>query len=317
MVSRIEELKPETRRWGLLATVGAAWLALLLALGFGTHLEVHVAREKTIDVMKVINEYEDAQHFAHNFVLVWAMGGHNQAQDDTAKLAAMTSFADQVELSVDPYTALDINLVPPITRTEDAGGGGEIEWGMTMAVTIIPPGRGSATRLRVRVVFLDAGGTFKALLWPRPVNETARAVQIKSAYVRSVEMRSNDPKNPTKKSVLGEKIDGFMRGYYQANNPGTLGSFTTQGFAVKDQPLVNSPYNAVEVTSIQATADSADPAKAQPGDKMHLRVTAKAMTSNETFSTIDVPLRVILSENKQWLVDGFEDPIHYGAVQYK
>jgi hypothetical protein len=46
-------------------------------------------------------------------------------------------------------------------------------------------------------------------------------------------------------------------------------------------------------------------------------VTAKASVSSDTFSLIDVPLKLTLGKNKQWLVDGFDEPVHFGAVAYK
>ena len=73
-----------------------------------------------------------------------------------------------------------------------------------------------------------------------------------------------------------------------------------------------------EVVAARFLADgSPDPATSKPGDTIHVLATAKALSSTTTFNTIDAPLRLTLSTNRQWQVDGFDEPIHFGAVHYQ
>lgn len=295
----------ETRkRQSFWATIGVAWLSFFAVIIIGASFVIYVVRHKTEDAMDVVREFVNAEFFATNYVLLWAGGATNEVGNDGPKLASMTSFGDkQLALSVDPFTAIDINPVPPIDRKVV---GNETEWGLTMMATILAPNRG-ATRLQLRVVMVEAGGTFKAILWPRPQTQTSRIVQVKSAYTTPISV--------DKQSNIRDQIKGFMENYYKANNPGNVESYSTKKF--KEKPLPNSPYTTIEVTSILATANSVNPPDAKPGDVVRVRVTAKASSSEKTFSMIDAPLKMVLSENNTWLVDGFEDPVSYGQVDYK
>ena len=94
-----------------------------------------------------------------------------------------------------------------------------------------------------------------------------------------------------------------------------MGLYVSSQF--KDDPIANSPYTGIQISSNQAAEGSPDPASAKPGDTIHVLATAKAMSSTTTFNTIDAPLRLTLSPNRQWQVDGFDEPIHFGGVHYQ
>ncbi len=290
-------LTSDVKRRSFFATAAAAWVALLGVVALTTVLLVRTA-PKPVDVLSEINDYVSAEFFARNFLLVWLAGGPTEA----GKLVSMSAMSGQPEMNPDPVTVTDINAVPPISRTP---AGKETEWAITLAATLIPPGAGRAVRSFFRVTFLEAGGTFKALMWPRPVNDTSRAVQIAPFYTQGVGLTS----------PLGTAISNFMSAFYTSNNAGALGRFVSAEFT--DDPIVNSPYTSVAVKTITAAKDSPDPATAQPGDTIHLIATAKAASSTTTFNTIDAPLRVTLGNNRQWLIDGFDEPVHFGAVTYQ
>ncbi|ORB77501.1 hypothetical protein BST46_24165, partial [Mycobacterium timonense] len=137
------------------------------------------------------------------------------------------------------------------------------------------------------------------------VNDTARNFEVKPYYTIGVDL----------KGPLGTTVANFMTAYYTANNAGVLGRFVTTNFT--DTPIAASPYTSVEVKSIQLGKDSIDPSQAKPGDSVSALVPATASASTTTFNTIDATLRLTLSNNKQWLVDGFVSPVHFGAVSYK
>jgi len=291
-------LTSDVKRRSFFATAAAAWAALALVLLLAAVM-IFRPTQKPVDVLNEINAFVNAEFFAHNFLLVWLAGGPNEAE----KLVSMSAMPGQPEMNKDPFTVMDINTVPPVLRTP---AGNETEWALTLAATLVPPG-GSGTSMRsyFRVTFLEAGGTYKALMWPRPVNATSRAVQIAPFYGQGVGL--NTP--------LGTSVTNFMTAFYTSNNGGTLGRYVSADFT--DEPITNSPYSSVQVTTIQAGDGSPDPASAEPGDTIHLLATAKAASSTTTFNTISAPLRLTLSPNRQWLVDGFDEPIHFGAVHYQ
>lgn len=296
-LSEIQFTPSATRRL-FFATAAAAWTALLVVIALIVWLIRIESAQKPVDVMSEINAYVGAEFFARNFLLVWLGGSPHEAE----KLATMTAMPGQPQLNADPFTVLDINAVPPVTRT---AGGKETEWGLTLAATLISPGSGTNARNYFRVTFVEAGGTYKALMWPRPVNNSARAVQISSYYTNGI--AANTP--------LGTQVGAFLTAFYTGNNAGSLGSYVSSEFT--DSAIKGSPYTSVQITSIMAAKDSPDTATAQPGTTVHVLATAKAAVSTTTFNTIDAPLRLTLSNNKQWLVDGFDEPVHFGDVTYK
>jgi hypothetical protein len=292
-----QTLTAEAKRRSFFATGAAAWAALLGVLLL-TVVTLLRPAPKSVDVLAEINAYAGAEFFAHNFLLVWLAGGPGEAE----KLVSMSARTGQPEMNRDPVTVSDINAVPPISRTP---AGAEIEWGITLAATLIPPGAGRAIRTFYRVTFLEAGGTYKALVWPRPVNDTSRTVQVAPWYTNGIGL--NTP--------VGTAVSNFMSAFYTSNNAGTLGRFVSADFT--EEPIAISPYTSIEVKAITAGKDSPDAASAKPGDTINLLVTAKAASSTTTFNTIDAPLRVTLGANRQWLVDGFDEPVHFGAVDYQ
>ncbi|GAB4987881.1 MULTISPECIES: conjugal transfer protein [Mycobacterium] len=294
---RIQLTEPAIK-WGFIATIAAAWLALLMTvvIGVGQVALLHRVQQR-IDVQREINHFTKSQFFAQNFFLVWAAGDAKDAE----KLASMTALPGQPELNPNPFTVLYIN--PSDVKVTPAGD--QTEWEWVFGATIVLPEAGASTRSYYKVTVVESGGSFKALQWPRPVNDTARNFEVKPYYTIGVDL----------KGPLGTTVANFMTAYYTANNAGVLGRFVTTNFT--DTPIAASPYTSVEVKSIQLGKDSIDPSQAKPGDSVSALVTAKASASTTTFNTIDATLRLTLSNNKQWLVDGFVSPVHFGAVSYK
>jgi hypothetical protein len=313
-------LTSDIKRRGFFATVAAAWAALALVVLLAGVM-IFKPTQKPVDVLKEINGFVNAEFFARNFLLVWLAGGPGQAK----QLVQMSAMTGQPEMNKDPFTVLDINTVPPVLRTP---AGKETEWALTLAATLVSPGgSGTSTRSYFRVTFVEADGTYKALMWPRPVNVTTRAVQIAPYYNQGI--------GPT--TPLGTSVCNFMTAFYTSNsasadactsndpgtskttgapkNPSSMRLFVSSKFT--DDPIANSPYTGIQVTSIRAADGSPDPATAKPGDTIHVLATAKASSSTTTFNTIDAPLRLTLSANHQWQVDGFDEPIHFGAVHYQ
>ncbi|ORW08523.1 MULTISPECIES: conjugal transfer protein [Mycolicibacter] len=291
------ELTESATKWSFVATVGAAWVALAGVLVLAGGLLLLARAQRPIDVQSAINSYTKSQFFAQNFLLTWAAGDPKDAE----KLASMTALPGQPELNSNPFTVLFLN--PTDVTATPAGQQSEWEW--TFGATVILPQAGTSIRSYFRVTTLESGGTFKALKWPEPVNDTARNFTVGPYYTRGAEVGG----------PLGTSVKDFMNAYYTANNPGVLGRFVTANFT--DTPIAASPYTSIEVTTILLANNSIDTSQAKPGATVSALVTAKAAASTTTFHTVSTVLRLSLSKNNQWLVDGFERPMHFGDVSYK
>lgn len=295
------ELRETTLRRVVFSTAAAAWFAALSVVLIAGVL-VFQRPQRQEDPLAVINGYVDATTWAQDYLLLWLGGGPAEAK----KLATMTALPTPVDLNKDPVTVLSIRPEPGILRTPAADGNPEIEWALTLSAVIIAPGSGGASvRTYYRLTFLQAGTVYKALLYPRPTNHTSQPVEIQSHYTVGVPLDG----------ALASTVREFMTAFYITGNDGNLGRYVTTDFT--DKPITKSAYTALEISSITAGTDSADAASANPGDTMHLLVTAKASASIDTFHWISAPLRVTLSPNRQWLVEGFDEPVRFGAVNYQ
>lgn len=290
------ELTETTTKWGFISTIAAAWVALLAVIALAAVVALD-DDQQPIDVQRAINNYTKSQFFAQNFLLTWAAGDPK----DAAKLASMCAMPGQPELNKSPFTVLYIN--PTDVRVTPAGE--QTEWEWTFGATLILPQSGTSLRSYFLVTALESGGSFKCLNFPRPINEASRNFEVKPYYTVGTSV----------KGPLGKQVSDFMNAYYIANNPGSLGRFVTSNFT--DTPIAASPYTSLEVQSINLAEGSIDTSRAKPGDSVSAQVTAKASASNDTFNTINAVLKLTLSNNNQWLIDGFESPIHFGEVSYK
>ncbi|WP_071288884.1 hypothetical protein [Mycolicibacterium llatzerense] len=305
-------------RWGFISTIAVAWLSFFLVLGLGL-LTVLRHDQKPVDVYRDINRVAKAQFFAQNFFLVWAAGTGDASDDksggdsqkakagsDTQKLATMMAGTGAPTLNSNPFTVLYINT----TDVQVTPAGGQTEWEWNVGATIARSG--STVRTYYLVTLIESGGGFKALQLPRPINPKDRNFTVAPHYTVGADT----------KSPLGTQVAGFMSAYYATDptsdaskQPRSLGTFVTSNFT--DAAIAASPYTSVTVESISLAKSDVEVARAQPGDTVHALVTARAAASDSTFNTINAALKLTLSNNKMWLIDGFDGPIDFGAVSYK
>lgn len=292
------QFKESTKRGAFFAHIAAVWVALLIAI---TALVAVLLQPgpQLFDMQKEFNAYSRATWFGRNYLLVW-LGG---SEADSKKLAEM-SVGGTPKLNADPVTVIDINTLDatPIPA------GKETEWQIKSAATIITPGdNGSTYRGYYELNVLQAGDTMKGLILGRPDNHKEVPIEVKPHYVVGIGVGNPGP--------LAKNVQQFMSAYYSADNGGSLGRFVTGSFT--DSAIAGTPYKSIEVTELKASKDSADPSRAKPGDVVHVLVSATAFMSATTFHLLNVPLKMKFSPNKQWLVDGFDDPVDFGDVSYK
>ncbi|SIH21567.1 Uncharacterised protein [Mycobacteroides abscessus subsp. abscessus] len=309
------ELKESTKRNVFMAKVNTGPLLVPVIIGLVIwNMVISCGQQGPVDVQSEINQNFRVTFFARNFLLLWLAGSCTEQQlktpegcDQPTKLAAMSAISGTPVLNSSPLTVTDINTVK-IDRT--ATQSGEPEWTLKLAATVIPPtstGEGISTyRLYYQLNVLETDDTFKALIWPRPVGDKQRTVEIKPFYSVSIDPKSN----------LSKNVSDFLEAYYKPTGQKSVSQLLVTG-NFKDQPLNGTPYAGVKMTSLMASKTSADPTQAKPGDVMHVLATANLVITQTTFLISNIPLRLVMAENKSWLVDGFEEPIDFGAVTYK
>jgi hypothetical protein len=291
------QLSEDGTRKAFIITMIAAWLGMFLGLA-GCTVDALRKPPQAVDVQKEIGDYSAASFFTRNFILLYLGGGKQNA----AALSQMTVIPGQPELPPDPYTVLDVNVIKP-TKTP---AGKETEWTFVVGATVIPPGTGSSQRNYFHVNLLQsADGSFKAMTWPRLIDYSPPSFEMASIYTGASAV--NGP--------LGQMLQNFLSAFYQSGNEGQLGRFVTENFTAV--PVSRSPFSSVELKAIQVSSKSVDPASATPGDRINILVTAKGSSSSTTWNIFQVALAVRLSDNEQWLVDGFDDVIDFGAVANK
>ena len=175
-------------------------------------------------------------------------------------------------------------------------------WQATFAVRFVAPGTNSAQISRYMVTVLDRDGDYQLLIWPSIVNVDTQLFKVATKYTNPVD--SDGP--------LAQSLDRFVTAYLTSQDGATsLGQFVSAKFA--GSAISNSPYSTAEIETIKASADTPVPAKAVPY-RVESAVTVKASAAIETWSVMQLALRVSLGANNVWLVDGIDAPIGWGAI---
>jgi hypothetical protein len=290
-------LTDQATRKAFLTTIIISWLAFLMSFG-GCTVDLLRKPPQRVEVQREIGEYTSASFFARNFITLYLTG----KKEDSQALGRMTVITEPPKLPDHPYTILDVNLVEPKRITA----GSNTEWTFVAGVTLIPPGTGGAQRNYFFINLLESRDkTFRAMSWPRLVNYTTPAFEMKTLYTQGVALHG----------PLGLMLNNFVTAFYQSGNPGQLGSFITQNFSEK--PITRSPFTSIEVQTIAASQDSPNPSDASPGSTAHILVTVKGSSASDTWSVFQAALEVTLGDNNQWLVNGFDDAIDFGEVSEK
>lgn len=295
------DIRPSVQRKLLLASYFTGPIAILLVLLLGFFM-VSTRPPTPVETYTALTQYNRAEYFARQYLLIW-LAGSDRLSD---QLSEMTSVGERkIELNPDPLKVTDINVVSVkrwITDVED-----ETEWSFTLAATTLPPG-GQRSRNYYEVTFVEKDGAFQAITLPRLTTVSTTPVTVATKYGQKVALDG----------TLGKTLSGFVQAYL-APGKNSLSGYVSEEF--KYPPVSGAPYSSVKVTSIEATGGAQVGGKevsaAQPGDSFDILVTVRASVSATTWVTMQLPLRVHMTSNSQWLVDDITSPVDFGEVTEK
>lgn len=284
------------RERALVFAVISGPLALMMAVMTFAMTAMILARlPKPVNIYTAITEVTRVQNFARNSLLLW-MGGSISSQP---VLLARSSASQKIDLSPVPF---EVRSIDPsdIVRWQ---GYDAAQWQATFAVTFVAPESNSAQINRYMVTVLDHDGDYQMLTWPSIVNPDTKPFRVATKYTSPVDSRGS----------LRQSLDQFVTAYLTSTGGATsLGQHVSAKFS--GSAISDSPYTGAEIQEVKAAVDTPVPAKPAPGTELKVLVTVKASASTQTWSVMQLALRVSLGANKVWLVDGIDAPVDWGAI---
>ncbi|BBY54188.1 hypothetical protein H7J07_06110 [Mycobacterium koreense] len=295
-MSRLSNWKPKARERAVTLALVAAPLSLVVSL-FSLMIMAKAISNipKPVDTYEAITDTTRVQNFARYSLLLW-MGGTSSS---SKPLLNRSSAAKSIELSEVPF---EVRSIDP-SDIERWQGFDAAQWRVTFAVTFVAPGTGAAQINRYAVTVIDRDHNYQLLMWPSIVNVDTVPYKVASAYTVGV----------GEKSALYNSLKQFAAAYLTSSADSTsLGRFVSSSF--RGSAIADTPYSEVEIESIKLAEGSPQVDKAAPGTQVKALVRVKASASIKTWSIMDLALRVSLSDNNVWLVDGIDSPIEWGDV---
>jgi len=299
-LTQLSQWKPQARERAVLLAMISGPLALLLVLVMSVIVVASLSRVPApVNTYAAIANTERVQNFARNALLLW-LGGSKPAEK---RLLDRNHAEQSIDLSSAGFEVFSIEPVD-VARLQ---GSDAAEWEVTMAATLVVPGSNGAPQVNTyKVIVLDHDGDYQLLTWPSIVNHANSTFTVNSRYTAPVD----------RNSALGSALERFVTAYLTSTGPNTsLGQYVSAAFT--GSPIADSPYSSAEIESIKALEDNPLVANAKPGDQLSVMVRVKASASVDTWSVMDLPLKVSLGDNNIWLVDGIESPVRWGAVTGK
>ncbi|MGP9760820.1 hypothetical protein [Corynebacterium sp. AOP12-C2-36] len=250
-----------------------------------------------------ITLYERVNDFAEDYTTLWLAG----TADNEDTLASMT--ADYVDTGL-PDNGYTVNKIRTYVvndgETEPVQGqDGVYLFPVEVRAQVVAPGGRGVEWLTYRLTVTGYHDTFKAAATPAPANTTRVPHTLKTAYENTAKVDS----------PLGSSVSNFADAYMTpANASGSLASTVTSDFS--DSPVSSSLWQQAELTDMHFYADSASvtPDAASEGDTLHVLATIRAVTSNATWSIVQLPLTVQMQSNGQWSVSAIDEVIQVGGV---
>ena len=296
LLAQPSQWKPRMRERAFLLAIISGPLALLLSLVVTVVTLAAVANiPKPVNTYAAISNVTRVQNYARTALVLWLSGSRSSEKP----LLARKTSEQSVELS---ETGFEVFAVDPVDIVRQQGSDA-VEWVVTLSATLVPPGAGSPQVNRYVVTVLDRDGHYQLLTWPVIANGDAGTFRVASKYTVPID----------RNGALSQSLQRFVTAYLTAGNQSaSLGQFVSSEFA--GSAILDSPYSSADIQQISALADSPQPSTAKPGTQLSVLVRVKAAASVNTWSLMDLPLKVTLGANNVWLVDGVESPIRWGAI---
>jgi hypothetical protein len=221
-------------------------------------------------------------------------------EQDRKTLTSMVVDPRSVSLADIPWnvTSTHVTAVERVAQQADSA-----EWATKVLVGYSAPGSGVVQFGTMIANILSSGGAYKATTLPRFENSQDVAMQVGPGYTTAVDLRSG----------LGAAIASFANAYYVPGMNPNMGRYVTGNFLGK--PLRPSPFTATDVQLIFAR--SAVPAEPAPGDTVDVLATIRGSASQSTWYTMQVPLRVTATDQRQWAVAAILDTVDVGKIIHR
>jgi hypothetical protein len=292
-------LNPSRNQYaGLLFTVCVLCgpVALIVAgwAGWSAHSKQPMPSASYIRLNTITNQVEI---FTDQLVRLTLTGTGEQ---DRKTLTSMVVDPRSVSLADIPWnvTSTHVTAVERVAEQVDSA-----EWEAKVFVGYSAPGSGVVQFGTMIVNILSSDGAYKATTLPRFVNPQDTVMQVGPGYTIAVDLRSG----------LGAAIASFANAYYVPGMNPNMGRYVTGNFSGK--PLRPSPFTSTDVQLI--FAKSAVPVEPAPGDTVEVLVTIRGSASQSTWYAMQVPLRVTVTDQRQWAVDAILDTVDVGKIIHR
>lgn len=283
------EVRHRAVQWSLITGPVALILSLL------TVFVLLAAWPKPVDPLDFTREqsrFDAAQNWGRNYLLLWAAGSSTQM----STLTAMTSTQAQLKLPATPYAVQEITP----SGSESLPAGEDTEWVLSYDTLLVVPGQTSVMRVTYTLNVVQHLDGYQVIAMPRPVTRTTTPFKVGTAY----------PAGVSDESALGGAVRSFVKLYLTGGADAALGSTVSAQF--RGRPLPKSPYTAVTTLGILATHTPYQPAA---GATVSVMATVQGNATAGTFHILQYPLRMVFTDQGQWVVDAIEDAVDFGEVK--
>ncbi|MEE3755273.1 conjugal transfer protein [Mycobacterium intracellulare] len=270
---------------GPLALVVAGWA------GWNAHSKQPPPVASYVHLNTVTNQVE---LFADQLVRLSLTGSGEQ---DRKTLATMVVDPRAVSLAETPWNVTSTHLTTVKRVAEEAD---SAEWEAKIRVGYSVPGSGVVQFGTMVVSVLSSNGAYKATALPRFENSQDPAMEVGPGYTIAVDPHAS----------LGVAVASFANAYYVQGPNQDLGRLVTGTFSGK--PLRPSPFTSTDVKMI--FSKRAVPIKPSPGDTVEVLATIRGGASEKTWYTMQVPLRMTVTDQRQWAVSAILDSLDVGKI---
>ncbi|MGJ6127118.1 hypothetical protein QN239_31525 [Mycolicibacterium sp. Y3] len=289
-------LDPSRNRYaGLLfaAILMCAPLALVVAIwaGWSAHSKQPLPTSSYIGLNTTTNQIE---LFADQVVRLALTGSGEQ---DRKILASKLVDPRGIDFPPVPWnvTSTAPTIIKRVAEQPDSA-----EWEVRVVVGYSAPGTGAVQFQSFIVNVLSSEGAYKATAVPRIENMEAPTMQVGPGYTIAVDLNS----------ALGTAVSSFANAYYVPGTSQNIGRYVTGSFSGK--PLAGSPFSSVTVQMIWAK--EAPPQQPAAGDTVEVLATVRGSASQSTWYTMQIPVRLAFTDQKQWAVAAILTTIDVGKI---
>lgn len=266
------------------------------------------------DVAGEVDSQKAVADYGRDFMTLWLAGTDESGKGESKNaqtLQDMASVPGTVKLPKTGYRVENID-VRVIGSTDLSGGQedlDEIGYRLRAQAVVVPPGsRSTARRTFEFDVMAKNGANFQVVALPRQVAVPRELYKAAPAYDKEAEV----------KSAIGASAQAFLDAYLTPKGT-DKGLGSTVGPNFEGGPVSNPLWDTVQLTHVawyaEGRSDVPDLSEVPVGFTVHALLTAEASSASTTFSTVQVPVTMVVLENGQWAVDGIDEEVFIGGTE--